>query len=201
MALLAAAASAAAPTCNSLGGGNGVQGGNSWVTVYGTNLTGGSPSLSPGTGLTISSVSSTSTTVNFKVALAANAPIGNNGVTITTSGGSCTQGAQFYVGAALNPTPTLSSVSPSTGKAGTSVPVTISGSGFVGYTVNLSSGITYTGLSGDSTSATLTLIIAAGASAGPYTITFSNNGGTSNGVTFTVTPAITPNTRRVILVN
>ena len=185
------------PTLSSIGPTSGLSGTTVPITLTGTNLTGAT--IYAMTGITIQSVVSSSTTVTANFVIAAGASAGARIVAVNTAGG--TSGNVTFTVTAPNPVPTLSSVSPSTGKAGTSVPVTISGTGFVGYTVNLPSGITYTNLSGGSTSATLTLNIAAGKTPGSYSITFSNNGGTSNGVTFTVTPAFVSNTRRVILVN
>jgi hypothetical protein len=164
-------------------------------TATGTNLSSATSLILP-PGITASGVVYSGTiTGTLIVSLAAVS--GYYFIAKANSGG-YTSSAIITVTPPIDPTPTLSGISPSTGKAGTSVPVTISGTGFVNYSVNLPSGITYSGLGGSTTSATLTLIIGAGTVPGPKTVTFSTNGGTSNGVTFTVTQT---NTRRVILVN
>jgi hypothetical protein len=74
---------------------------------------------------------------------------------------------------------TLSWISPNQGTAGTSLPITISGSGFAsGATVNVGAGITASNVSVSSgTQVTATLAIASGAAPGARDVTVTNPGG------------------------
>ena len=104
------------------------------------------------------------------------------GVTVTTPGGT-SAGVPFSV--LVSPLPTLASVGPATGPAGTVI--TATGANFTGaFRVNFSGGTTAvcTGV----TSTTLTARVPAGALSGPVTITTPL--GTSNGVPFGVPPVI-----------
>jgi len=95
------------------------------------------------------------------------------------------------------PTPTLSALSPVTGVQGATVPVTLTGTNFIvgGTTVVVSgTGVTVTGVSASTTtSATATFQIAATAPVGPYNVTVTTSGGTSNTQTFTLTASGTVN--------
>jgi hypothetical protein len=95
------------------------------VTVSGTNLSGASVSFN-GTAATVTGGSSTQVT--------ATVPSGatNGAITVTTSGGTATSSTSFTVTTALS-APTISSISPTSGRVGT--PVTINGSHFTGATL------------------------------------------------------------------
>ena len=86
--------------------------------------------------------------------------------------------------------PTLTSIAPSSGLEGTSVPVTLTGTHLAattGVNVPAGSGITVTNLNLVSdTSLTATFTIAANAAPGPVNVTVVNPAGTSNAVSFTV---------------
>jgi hypothetical protein len=109
-------------------------------------------------------------------------------LTATFSDGS-TATATTTVAAALS----VSAIAPNQGAVGASVPVTISGSGFVsGATVSVGAGITVSNVSvGSATQITATLAIAAGAAAGARDVIVTNPGGGSVTLTggFTVTSA------------
>ena len=111
--------------------------------------------------------------------------LGAANVTVTTSGG--TSGAvTFTVNAAG---PTLTSVSPSSGVRGNSVPVTLTGTNFIaGATVAVSNpNVTVSGVTVVSaTQITATFAIAANATLGAANVTVTTSGGTSGAVTFTV---------------
>jgi subtilisin family serine protease len=92
-------------------------------------------------------------------------------------------------------TVTVSSVAPTQGAPGATVPVTITGAGFVtGATVNAGAGITVSNVSvGSATQLTATLTIASGAGLGARDVTVTNSGGGSGTLIggFTVTNAAT----------
>jgi hypothetical protein len=98
-----------------------------------------------------------------------------------------------------NPVPTVTSISPNSGAPGTTVNVTITGTGFVnGATVQSGAGITASSVTFvSSTSITASFAIGAAATFGIRNITVTNptpGGGTSNAVTFSVAlPPPTPN--------
>src|SRR5262249_9885327 len=110
-------------------------------------------------------------------------------VGITASYLGVSQTAFLTVNPAPAPVPSITSVSPSSGVAGTSVPVVITGTGFQGGSLAISgTGVAVTG--GQVTSSTqvnATLAIASTAAAGARSLTVTTPGGTSNAATFTVT--------------
>ncbi len=91
---------------------------------------------------------------------------------------------------------TLSSISPSTGTQGSSVPVTLTGSGFVApLTVNSGTGLAASNVSVvSSTSATATLDVAANATVGQHNVSVTTAAGTSGNVSFGVTSSVSPPT-------
>src|SRR5208283_5187974 len=100
------------------------------------------------------------------------------------------------------PAPTLTTVSPNSGKQGTNVPVTLTGTNFIsGATVAVANtGITVTNVKVVSaTQITATFVIGATAALGATNVTVTTSGGTSAAVPFTVTAgaptlaSVTPN--------
>lgn len=91
--------------------------------------------------------------------------------------------------ASASGTPTLSSIAPSTGMIGTSVPVTLTGTNLTGATsISAGSGITVSSLVVvNSTTVTASFAISAGAGAGAQSVTITTPSGTSGTVTFTIT--------------
>jgi hypothetical protein len=87
--------------------------------------------------------------------------------------------------------PVLTSVSPSSGAQGTTVPVTLSGSNFVisGTSPNISgSGVTFSNIvANNTTSMTANFVISSAAVAGARTVTVTTSSGTSGTQPFTVT--------------
>jgi Subtilase family len=115
----------------------------------------------------------------------------NGGVTITKARIRIDQALAVLV-------PTISSVAPTQGAGGSSVPVTITGTGFTaGATVSISgTGVTPSNVTvGSATQITATLTIAGGAVLGARDVTVTNSGGGSGTLTggFTVVapPAVT----------
>ncbi len=99
--------------------------------------------------------------------------------------------------------PTLISIAPNQGSAGTTVAVTLTGTNFIvgattvtvgggGVTVSAVDGVTISAvIVGSSTSLTANFVIAPTAAAGARTVTVTTAGGTSSGQTFTVSPPTT----------
>jgi hypothetical protein len=187
----------ATPTITSISPNKGVRGTTITVTITGTNFVQG-----PGeTTVRISSggvivggptvQSATSLTVNF--AIMPDAAIGNYLVDMTTKRGGDSNAVQFSV---VSSTPSITSISPSSGVRGTTVQVTINGSSFTAGagtpTLNISgSGITGSNVSVVSDSSlTATFTIAPTAALGEYLVTVTlSGGGTSNPSSFSVNPS------------
>lgn len=95
-----------------------------------------------------------------------------------------------------SPPPTLTSITPSSGTTGTSVPVTIAGANLSGAAINFSgSGISATGVSSTATQVNATFVISGGAPLGAQNITVTTASGTSNALTFATNaaaPVFTP---------
>src|SRR5205823_3463895 len=145
------------------------------ATLTGTNfVSGGTTVQVSGSGITVGSsqvTGSTSLTVAFTIS--ASASPGNRTVTVATNGGTSDE-SNFRVSPAAIP-PTLASISPASGTAGTTVTATLAGTNFAtGGTVVQISG---SGIMADSpqvtgsTSLTVTFTISAAASPGNRTVT------------------------------
>jgi hypothetical protein len=150
------------------------------VTITGTNFTGATTVSFNGTNAaTFNVVNSTTITVTVPVG----ATTGN--VTVTTAGGT-SNGLVFTV---TLPVPAITRLNPTSGLVGTTV--TITGTGFTGAT-----GVTFNGTAATTftvvSATSITVTVPVGATTGAVTVT--TPGGTSNGITFTVTlpaPVIT----------
>ena len=189
------------PTLTSIAPNTGVQGNSVPVTLTGTNLGGATSVTVSGTGVTVSGmtvVNSTTITATFNIS--GTATLGARTVTVNTPIGNPT--VTFTV---LKPlSPTLSSIAPSTGGRGTTVPVTLTGTNLTGATAITVSGngVSVSGISVvNSTTVTANFAISGSASLSPRSVTITTANGTSNAVTFTVVvppvPALTsisPNT-------
>jgi phosphatidylinositol-3-phosphatase len=189
--LFKAGAIGSGPTLNSISPSTGSQGSSVSVTLTGIGFVAPLTVNASGSGITVSNVSvvsSTKATATFNIA--ANAGAGQQNISVTTAAGTSSSVA-FNVTAALG-APTLTSISPSTGSQGSSVPVTLTGTGFVApLTVNVGgSGITVSNVSVvSSTKATATLAIAASAGVGQHNISVTTTAGTSGTMAFTVNTA------------
>jgi 6-phosphogluconolactonase (cycloisomerase 2 family) len=199
----------ASPTLTSLSPATVVEGTTVTETLTGTNFVAGATTVAvSGAGVTVSAVnvvSATSLTASFAINRAAD--IGARQVTVTTVGG--TSAAQTLT---INPpAPVLTSIDPASGLTGTTVRVTVTGSGLVpgATTVNVSgTGVTVNNVSvsalalvassaipGTGTSLTADFVIAQGATLGVHNVTITTAGGTSGAVPFTVnSPAPTVGT-------
>jgi len=189
----------AGPTVTSVSPASGPIGTATNVTITGTNFIEtctGCPAnfgtnIQAGANVVVSNivyVDSTTITATFTPGF--NAALGANAVTAITQVGSG-GGATFTVTPAG--APTIATLSPNVGAPNSSVAVTITGTNFTaGATVALSgSGITAgTPVVTSSTSITVQLTIAANAPIGNQSLTVTAGGGTSNALTFFVTPSI-----------
>ncbi len=189
------------PTLTGIVPASGVRATTVAVTLTGTNLTGTSAVTVSGTGVTVNGitvVNATTVTANFVIA--SNATLSNRTVTVTTGGG--TSGAVTFTVTL----PTLTSIAPNSGLRGTSVPVTLSGTGLSGGTgVTVSgTGVTVSGFTKvNDTTVTATFTITTGATLSARNVAVTTPGGigtpaSTNTVTFTVTgptlASIAPNT-------
>ncbi len=195
-------AAAPAPTLTSINPATGFRSTTIQVTLTGTNLTGASAVNVTGggilgTGITVSNVTvvnATTVTATFQIGpLAAN---GTRSVSVSTPGG--TSNAVTFTIA----NPTVTGVSPNSGVRGTSVPVTITGTG-----LGLTPLVTVSGLGvsvsnvqvANDTTVTATFTISATAGTGARNVTVTNLSGTAtlNSAFTVLAPAVTgisPNT-------
>lgn len=151
------------------------------VTITGTNFTAGSgtqpvPTVSFGTGVTVSDVVSTATTITLKATVDVAATTGARTVTVTNpDSGSASDATMF----SIDPKVTITSLTPARAQQGsTGVAVTVSGSGFQVGTVQAAfsgTGITVTSANAtSSTAVSLVVDVAPTAALGTRTLTITN---------------------------
>ena len=182
------------PVISSISPASGTLGASVPVTLTGANFLAGATVAVSNSGVTVSNVtvvSATQITANFAIAVTASPGPAN--VTVTASNGTSAP-AVFTI----NPAgPTLTSISPTSGSQGTTVPVTLTGTNFIaGAAVNVSNtGITISNLTVvGPTQITATFVIAASAPLSTASVTVTTSTGTSGPVSFGVTqpqPSIT----------
>jgi hypothetical protein len=192
-------AAAPAPTLTAVTPNSGRRSSAVPVTLTGTNLTGATAVTVGGAGVTASGITVVdSNTVTATFTITATAALTTRTVSITTPGGSVTLNNAFTVAA-----PTLTAVSPSSGLRGTTVPVTLTGTGLTGATgVTVSgAGVTASAVTVvDSTTVHATFTITAGAGLTARNVTVVTPGGNTNalaGAFTVVAPTLTsvsPNT-------
>jgi hypothetical protein len=182
---------ATAPVLGSLSPASGTQGTSVGVTLTGSGFTSGSTISVGGSGVTVGGVSVVSATqITATFAIAASATTGGHSVTVSSSAG--TSGAQtFTVNAAATTgaAPTLRGISPSVARQGSTVSVTLTGTGFTSGSALAISGSSVTASKVRVVnSTTITASITAGPRAAhqTHTVQVTNSHGTSNGVSFTV---------------
>jgi hypothetical protein len=182
-------------TLTSVSPSTGAQGASVAVTLTGTNFTTGSTVAvaGGGGGVSVSGITVVnSTTITATFVISSSAGIGNgHSVTVTNANGTASNGVSFTV---TGGGPNLSSISPTSGWRGTSVPVILTGSNLTGTTAITVSGtsnpITVSNIAVvNSTTVTATFTIPAGASIllDTRTVSVTTPAGTSNTVNFTVT--------------
>ena len=172
------------PTLDSTTIASGAPGATVNVAITGTNLV--DPTIAVESGdVTVSNVnSSSSTLITATFTVSSTATAGVRAVTVTTAGGTST--ASFLVG---NPVPVITAVTPSVAVRGTSVDVTLQGSGFVigGTTIEGIPGIAVRDAVVQSfTRLTATLDVSADTDLGGRNIRVTTAGGTSGGIEFVV---------------
>ena len=184
-------AAPAAPVLSSLSPASGTLGSTVNVTLTGTNFTPGATLAITGTGVSASSISVVSTTqITATFTIATTAATGIYNVTVTTAAGTSNTAA-FPVNAAPA-APVLSSLSPASGTAGSTVNVALTGTGFTpGATLAITgTGVSASGISVVSaTQITALFAITSTASTGARNVTITTAAGTSNTAAFTVNPA------------
>jgi hypothetical protein len=179
------------PTLTAISPASGRRASSVLVTLIGTNLTGATAVNVSGTGVTASGIAvnpgGTLLTATFTITVTAGLTARN--VTVTTGGG--TSNAETFTVTA----PTLTSIAPVSGLRGTSVPVTLTGTGLTGATtVTVTGGnITVSGvIVVNDTTVTATFAIAAGALTTARNVAVVTPGGTTGNVIFTVTAPPAP---------
>jgi uncharacterized protein (TIGR03437 family) len=189
-----AACANAVPALTSISPNSGLTGTTVPVTLTGTNFVTGATVNVNDSGVSVSNVSVVSPTqITATFTIAANTNPMRIIVNVTTVSG--TSGVANFT---VNPsTPTLTSIAPNGGLAGTTVAVSLTGTNFVaGATVNVgNSGVSVSDVSVVSpTRITATFAIAANAAVGPASVTVTTSGGTSAAASFGVNaslPALT----------
>ena len=170
------------------------------VAIVGNDLTGATGITVSGTNVTCSITGTpTATAVSGSCLATGGASLTGRTVTVATPDGNAT-GVTLTV---VNPSAAvLTSIAPNTGIRGTTVPVTLTGTGFTGATsINVASnnGITVSGLTVVSdTQVTANFLITSTATISARNVTITTPAGPSNAVTFTVQgptlASIAPNT-------
>jgi hypothetical protein len=183
------------PTLSSITPTSGYRGTSVNVTIAGTGLTGASAVHVSGSGITVTGVGVVSdSTVVATFDIATTASLSARNVTVTTPNGTAAGTPNPVTFTVLQPTPTLTGISPTSGAIGTAVQVTLTGTNLSGGAVHVSGGgFTVSGVtsSPDGTSITATLTISGFATPGPRNITVTAGGINSNAEIFTVTPYLT----------
>jgi len=174
-----------APTLSTASPNSGSQG-QSGVTVSlgGTNFVAGA-TCSFGSGITVSSCNFVSSTLlTAKINIAFNAATGPRTITVTNPNG---QSAQFTNGfnvttGVINPPPTLSTVSPSSGALGATLNVSLTGTNFMpSPTCTFGEGITVNSCTYNSSSQlTANITITSSAFVGSSNVTVTNSDGQSS---------------------
>jgi len=131
------------------------------LTLSGVDLSGATAVTVSGAGVTCSVTGSSSTTINASCAITATAATGARNVTATTAIGA----TNTLVGVFTVQGPTLTSISPTSGTHGTTVPITLNGTNLTGATaVTMSgSGVTCTGVTSTATTVNASCAVTAGA--------------------------------------
>lgn len=162
------------------------------ITGLNTNFNNTSTLSFAGGGIVVNSINiNSATSLTANITIAEEALLGARDVTVTTNGAGVTGTALFTV---LPSEPqTITAVTPSTGRQGQTLPVTITSSGTnfnSGSTVSFGSGITVVDVTANSpTSITANITISPGAVPGPRNVTVTTAGTPLTGVgLFSVVP-------------
>ncbi len=171
------------PTLTSVSPSSGARGAAVAVTLTGTGfVSGGTTVAVSGSDVAVSSVNVTSTTsLTATFTVGSGATLSGRTVTVTTGAG--TSGSQTFT--VVLAAPTITSISPTSGKQGATVPVTITGTNFSGTAVNVSgTGAYVSGFTIDSATQITAVLILSGAT-GTRTVSVTTSG-SSNTSNFTI---------------
>ncbi|MCX6142179.1 MAG: T9SS type A sorting domain-containing protein [Ignavibacteriales bacterium] len=169
------------PTLTSLSATTGARGKTLGLLVNGSGFVPGATTMSFGSGVTVTSLTVSNPSQLFAdISIARDAALGSRDVTVTNAlpgGGTQTRPAAFEV---VNPIPTLTSVSPTSGGAGQILSDTLMGSDFLdgASTVSFGSGVAVnsTTVNGAGTQIIARITIAPDAAPGPRNVTVTNPG-------------------------
>jgi GT2 family glycosyltransferase len=181
-----------APHLDSIEPDFGGQGQQISVTLGGTNFSGAK--INAPDGVTATVTNQTTSEIDGEFDISGDAPLNDDAsVSVTNADGQQSNSVQFSIYA----TPFLESIDPGDGVQGTTVPVTISGTGLQGATINSISGITITDQDNpDQETVTADFVIASDATEGDVPVNVTNESGVkSNSVLFTIdlaSPEIDP---------
>ncbi len=182
-----------APVLQTIGPNMAAQGSSLAVTLSGSGFVNPLTVSVSGTGVTVSNIAlggASAATATFTIA--PNAALGTYNVSVSDSAG--TSGTIPFQVTGL-PVPSITGLSPSSGTAGATVPVVVTGTNF---TAPVTVGVSGTGVSASSVSVTsssrltLNLLIASGAAAGARALTITTSAGTSGAASFTVNASAPP---------
>lgn len=181
------------PTLTSLSATTGVRGKKVGLLVTGTGFVPVATSISFGSGVTVTSlIVSNPTQLFVDLSIALDAALGSRNVTVTNAspgGGTHTLASAFEV---VNPIPTLTAISPTSGMLGETLNDTLTGADFLvgASTVSFGSGITVNSatVNGAGTQIVANITIAPGAAPGPRNVTVANPGapGVTKTAAFTI---------------
>ena len=154
------------------------------VTLTGTGFVPGDTDVSVfGSDIAVSGVDVSGNTLTATFTIASGATQDARDVTVTTAAGTSSPPKTFTV---LAPVPTITGISPDSGKQGATVPVTITGTHFTGTSVDISgTGALVSGFTVDSATQITAALILSGAP-GTRTITVTTSGAPSNTFDFTI---------------
>ncbi len=171
------------PTLTSINPSSGSPGTTLPVTLFGSNLTGAV--INPIAGVTITGVTATANQITATLNILSDATIGSRFVTVSAGGNTSNPVAFNITGTG----PSISSLSPSSGRQGTSLTVFFSGTNLTGATLNPIPGITISNVLSSSTVVSAIFDISVGATVGPVNVSLTTPGvGTSNPLPFTIDP-------------
>jgi hypothetical protein len=156
------------------------------VTFTGTNLSSATAVVSGNAGVSGTVTSTSATSVGASITITSAAAIGG------TTVGLVVNGTPYTVSFTVDPATTLASLNPASGTAGTTFPVTFTGTGLssASAVVSGNSGVSGTITSTSATSVTASITITGAASTGTTTLGLKV-GATSYALNFTVNPAVT----------
>jgi hypothetical protein len=157
------------------------------VSITGANLTGGTINAIPGiTFNNVQVVNDGQITASFVIP--GTTALGPVSVVVSTPSGN--SNALSFAVTALPPS--LTGISPTTATANSTIPLSLTGTNLADTTLNLPAGFTLSGVPTiGATSITASVVIASTVAAGPYSISVTTPGGTSNAEVITILPKLT----------